>query len=85
MNKLIIILLVTINLLIGSILLFTAAVKEFELPQINVLTYILGGIIISSISIITIIYSTQKRNKSGYRFIHSTVVSRDRYRKFSNK
>lgn len=85
MNKLSIILLVTINLLIGSILLFTAAVKEFELSQINVLTYILGGIIISSISIITIIYSTQKRNRSDYKFISHMSLNRDRYRKFSNK
>lgn len=77
MNKLSIILLVTINLLIGSILLFTAAVKEFELSQIKVLIYILGGIIMSSISIITIIFSIQKRNKSTYRFIRNYSVNYD--------
>ncbi|MDH5826681.1 hypothetical protein [Sphingobacterium faecium] len=68
MNKLSSILLVTFNLLIGLILLFTAAVKQFESLQINVLTYILGGIIISSISSIAIIYSTQKKNKHMRKF-----------------
>lgn len=85
MNKLNIILLVTINLLIGSILLFTAAVKEFEFSQINILTYVLGGIMISSISIIAIIYSAQKRNNRAYKFSHYSTVNRDRYSKLSNR
>lgn len=84
MNKLSIILLVTINLLIGSILLFTAAVKKFELSQINILIYVLGGILISSISIIAIIYSRQQ-NKSAYSFMRRSSINHDRYRRLSNK